>query len=78
MKRIFLKTIDFKKNQQVLTPNKAEKPMAKKPQEKPFEKDIKEAKDLYREQTDNWNRHLDGSRREADDRLQKILDKYKK
>ena len=38
--------------------------------------DIEEIKQQYREQTDGWNKHLDDSRREADERLQKMLSQY--
>jgi len=35
--------------------------------------DIEQIKAQYREQTEGWNKHLDDSRREADERLQKML-----
>jgi len=40
--------------------------------------DIEEIKEKYREQTKGWNKHLDESRREADERLQKLLAQHSK
>jgi len=40
--------------------------------------DIEEIKARYREQTEGWNKHLDDSRREADERLQKMLAQHSK
>ena len=40
--------------------------------------DIEEVKQQYRDQTEEWNKHLDDSKRMADERLQKLLDKHNK
>lgn len=40
--------------------------------------DIEEIKKQYREQTEGWNKHLDDSRREADERLQRMLAQHSK
>lgn len=40
--------------------------------------DIEQIKAQYREQTQGWNKHLDESRREADERLQKLLAQHSK
>lgn len=40
--------------------------------------DIEQIKKQYREQTEGWNKHLDDSRREADERLQKLLAQHSK
>lgn len=40
--------------------------------------DIEQIKRQYREQTEGWNKHLDDSRREADERLQKLLAQHSK
>lgn len=40
--------------------------------------DIEQIKAEYREQTEGWNKHLDDSRREADERLQKLLAQHSK
>lgn len=40
--------------------------------------DIEQIKKQYREQTEGWNKHLDDSRREADERLQKMLAQHSK
>ena len=43
-----------------------------------FPGDIEQIKRQYREQTERWNKHLDDSRREADERLQKLLAQHSK
>ncbi len=40
--------------------------------------DIEEVKQQYRDQTEEWNKHLDDSKRMADERLQKLLEKHNK
>ncbi|RNA02600.1 E3 ubiquitin- ligase BRE1-like 2-like [Brachionus plicatilis] len=39
--------------------------------------DVEEIKKQYFQQKDDWNRHLDSSKREADEKLNEMLNKYK-
>ena len=38
---------------------------------------VERIKQDYFEQTENWNKHLDASKRDADERLNKVLSQYK-
>ena len=40
--------------------------------------EMDQIKQEYRDQTDNWNRHLDDSKRKADAKLQKMLAQHSK
>lgn len=39
---------------------------------------VEEIKKQYFQQTDDWNRHLDASKRDAEEKLNQMLSKYKK
>ena len=39
---------------------------------------LEKVKKQYFEQVDNWNKHMDESKREADNKLQQMLAQYKK
>ena len=39
---------------------------------------LEKVKEQYFEQVDNWNKHMDESKRKADEKLQKMLSQYKK
>lgn len=61
----------------------AEKPLSNYDLPPPPSKDqilgnVDKIKKQYWEQVDEWNKHLDESRREADEKLNKMLNQYRK
>jgi hypothetical protein len=59
----------------------SEKPLASYDLPPPPSKDqilgnVKKIEEQYRQQVDDWNKHLDSSKKEADERLNQMLAQY--